>query len=121
MLNLTVHNSQDGVTLSCVGKIVRGVETQLLCAASRQKGQNITIDMRHVEAIDAAGIGALVSLRAAGIYLKLANPNKQVREVLRITNLDTIFEFCESQTAETGTSYNPQEIDHSRAVTAVLG
>ena len=97
MLNITVHNSEDGVTLSCFGKIVRGVETELLCAASRQKGHNITLDMRHVEAIDAAGIGALVSLQAGGIYLKLANPNKQMREVLRITNLDTIFEFCETQ------------------------
>jgi anti-anti-sigma factor len=97
MLNITVHDSEDGVTLSCFGKIVRGVETEVLCAASRHMGQNITIDMRHVDGIDAAGLGALVSLQAAGIYLKLANPNKQMREVLRITNLDTVFEFCESE------------------------
>jgi len=50
-----------------------------------------------VDAIDAAGIGVLVSLQAAGIYLKLVNPTRQVREVLRVTKLETVFEICESQ------------------------
>jgi hypothetical protein len=63
------------------------------------------LDLTHVDAIDAAGIGALVSLQAAGVYLKLMNPTPQVREILKITNLDTIFEICESREGfdETGT------------------
>ena len=47
--------------------------------------------------VDAAGIGLLVSLQAAGIYLKLMNPTKQVREILRVTNLESVFEISESQ------------------------
>jgi len=47
--------------------------------------------------VDAAGVGLLVSLQAAGIYLKLMNPTKQVREILRVTNLESVFEISESQ------------------------
>jgi anti-anti-sigma regulatory factor len=32
------------------------------------------LDLTQVDAIDAAGIGALASLQAAGVYLKLMNP-----------------------------------------------
>jgi anti-anti-sigma factor len=59
-------------------------------------GRNVVLDLTQVDAIDAAGIGALVSLQAAGVYLKLMNPTRPVREILKLTNLDTIFEICES-------------------------
>jgi anti-anti-sigma factor len=97
MLTLTVHNLDDMVILRCTGKIVRGEETVILCAAARQRARNVMLDLSRVDAIDAAGIGLLVSLQAAGIYLRLMNPNKQVSEILRVTNLDSIFEICEYQ------------------------
>jgi hypothetical protein len=75
---------------------VRGYETVLLCSAAHQEGRNVVLDLTQVDAIDAAGIGALVSLQGAGVYLKLMNPARQVREILKLTNLDTIFEICES-------------------------
>jgi anti-anti-sigma regulatory factor len=53
-----------------------------------------------VDAIDAAGIGALVSLQASGIYLTLLNPTEQVREVLRVTQLESVFEIRESRATE---------------------
>ncbi|MGB0029899.1 MAG: STAS domain-containing protein, partial [Candidatus Sulfotelmatobacter sp.] len=63
---------------------------------------NVVLDLAQVDAIDAAGIGALISLQAAGVYLKLVDPAQQVREILKITKLDSVFEICESQsTAET--------------------
>jgi anti-anti-sigma factor len=62
-----------------------------------QEGRRVILDLAEVDAIDAAGIGALVSLQAAGIYLKLMNPTPQVREILNITKLDSIFEIFESQ------------------------
>jgi anti-anti-sigma regulatory factor len=46
----------------------------------------VTLDLTGVDAIDAAGIGCLVSLQASGIYLTLLNPTEQVREVLKVTN-----------------------------------
>ena len=97
MLNVTVEDLNDIVVLHCSGRIVRGEETALLCAASRQLGRTVVIDLGRVDSIDAAGIGLLVSLQAAGIYLRLMSPNENVREMLRVTHLDSIFEVCESQ------------------------
>ena len=100
MLTVTIETLGDVVTLRCVGRIVRGQETAILCAAVQQHARNLVLDLAGVDAIDAAGIGVLVSLQAAGIYLKLVNPTRQVREVLRVTKLETVFEICESQSAD---------------------
>lgn len=90
-------NIRESVTLRCHGRIVRGEETKLLCAILRRKVSQITLDLRDVTEIDAAGIGALVSLQASGIYLTLANPTATVREVLRLTKLDSVFEIVEAE------------------------
>lgn len=90
-------NIRKSVTLRCHGRIVRGEETKLLCAVLRRKVREITLDLGEVTEIDAAGIGALVSLQASGIYLTLANPTATVREVLRLTKLDSVFEIVEAQ------------------------
>ena len=100
MLTVTVKEWDDGVVLQCQGRIVRGDETAVLCAAVRYEGRNVTLDLTGVDAIDAAGIGCLVSLQASGIYLTLLNPTEQVREVLRVTQLASIFEIRESRAAK---------------------
>jgi anti-anti-sigma factor len=100
MLTVTVKDSDNGVVLQCQGRIVRGDETAILCAAVRQEGRNVTLDLTGVDAIDAAGIGSLVSLQASGIYLTLLNPAEQVREVFRVTQLESIFEIRDSRAAE---------------------
>ncbi len=97
MLTVTVQNLGDEAILRCQGRIVCGDETAILCAAAQQHGRNVILDLSRVDAIDASGIGVLVSLQAAGIYLKLMNPIEQVRGVLRLTNLESVFEICESQ------------------------
>jgi anti-anti-sigma factor len=100
MLTVTVKESDDGVVLQCQGRIVRGDETAVLCAAVRHEGRNVTLDLTGVDAIDAAGIGGLVSLQASGIYLTLLNPTEQVREVLKVTQLESIFEIREARAVE---------------------
>ncbi|MBZ5657551.1 MAG: STAS domain-containing protein [Acidobacteriia bacterium] len=93
MLNVSVEELNGIVVLRCAGRIVRGDETALLCAASQKHGRIVVLDLERVDAIDAAGIGLLVSLQAAGIYLRLRNPNPNVREMLSVTHLDSIFEI----------------------------
>lgn len=115
MLTVTVENLGEIVILRCVGRIVRGHETALLCSAVQQEGRNIILDLTQVDAIDAAGIGALVLLQAAGIYLKLMNPTEQVREILKITHLDSVFEIVESESTE-----SLPEFKHSRAEAQVV-
>lgn len=97
MLNVMVEKLGDVVILRCQGRIVRGQETAILCAAVQQYGRELILDLRKVDAIDAAGIGVLVSLQAAGVYLKLMAPSEQVREILRLTKLDSIFEIRGSE------------------------
>lgn len=100
MLTVTLENLRDVVILRCAGKIVWGQETVLLCVAIRQHRRNIILDLSRVDAIDAAGIGVLVSLQAAGVYLKLMNPTRHVREILSLAKLDSIFEICESESSD---------------------
>src|SRR5271154_2333335 len=100
MLTVTIERCGEIVTLRCVGRIVSGRESTLLCAAAREYGRNVVLDLARVEAIDAAGMGVLISLQAAGIYLTLMNPTRQVREVLRLTQLESVFEICESPSVE---------------------
>lgn len=100
MLTVSVQNI-DGVTiLKCRGRLVRGTEKSLLCAAARLTG-NLTLDISELDAIDAAGIGLLISLQAAGIYPILLNPTDSVRRVLMLTGVDTVVQISTSSSAET--------------------
>lgn len=97
MLTVTVEDFGEVIVLRCAGKIVCGDEASILCAALHPESANIVLDLTEVDAIDAAGMGALASLQAAGIYLKLVNPTRRVREILKVTKLDSIFEISGSQ------------------------
>src|SRR5260370_42093420 len=94
----------------CWGRMVRGHESAVLCSAMQQESRNVVLDLTEVDAIDAAGCGALLSLQAAGVYLKLLNPSRQGRETLKVPRLNSIFGICESQSiAETKQSMQQGE------------
>ena len=98
MLNITFESARRVVTMRCQGRLVFGLESALFGAAVPLHMRDVTIlDLSGVTAIDAAGIGALVSLRAAGTYLRLVDPSETVRRVLRLTNLDSVFDISESE------------------------
>jgi len=99
MLTVSVEDLGNNVILRCAGRIVRGDEAVLLCAALRHRGRDIALDLARVDAIDAAGLGALISLQAAGVYLRLLNPTNVVRETLRVAHLDSFFEIDEQPTS----------------------
>jgi anti-sigma B factor antagonist len=56
----------------------------------------VVLDLTNVSYVDSAGLGAIVggytSLAKQGGTLKLANPNKRTRELLLMTQLDTLLE-----------------------------
>src|ERR1700730_16203263 len=97
VLNVAVESVRGVVTVRCQGRLVRGQETALLCAVIQQHGRDIILDLSGVVAIDAAGIGALVSLQAAGTYLRLVRPSERIRQVLSLTNLHSFFDISESE------------------------
>lgn len=74
-------------------ELVRGEEQ---CLVERLtpvvRRQNVTLDLRNVERIDAAGIAALISLygsaKGAGNEFSVANAVPHVAEILRLVGLD---------------------------------
>ncbi len=75
--------------------LVRGREKELLDWLSPLvRRQSVTLDLRSVERIDAAGVAALVSLyssaRQAGHRFTVAHPSPRVAEVLSLVGLERI-------------------------------
>jgi ABC-type transporter Mla MlaB component len=58
----------------------------------------LVIDLARVERIDAGGLGVLLGLRESArsnaIMFKLMNATKRVEEILELTHLQHVFEFC---------------------------
>jgi anti-anti-sigma factor len=59
------------------------------------------LDLSSVSALDGAGLGLLAFLagwtRVIGIKLKVLNPSGRVRQLLELTHLDSVLEFCDSE------------------------
>ena len=97
-LSVETQISGDVFILRCNGRIVFGDE----CAVLRERvvsiltgSPKIVVNLAGVDHIDSEGLGMLVghlvSARNRGGELKLASPCTRVKDLLRRTNLDTIF------------------------------
>jgi anti-sigma B factor antagonist len=97
-LSVETQISGDVFVLGCNGRIVSVDD----CAVLRERVVNmlreslkIVVNLKEVDYIDSDGVGMLVGLlvsaRNRGGELKLASLGKRVEDVLRRTNLDTIF------------------------------
>jgi anti-anti-sigma factor len=76
-------------------ELVRGEEQRLLKELEPAvQEHSVTLDMRQIERIDAAGIAALITLYgtacAAGHSFTLINASHRVREILALVKLDRI-------------------------------
>lgn len=83
-------------------ELVRGEEQRLVKELQPiVREQSVTLDMRHVERIDAAGIAVLISLygeaRMSGHEFAITNASHRVAEILELVGLDRILT---SQNAE---------------------
>ena len=99
MLNVSVHNLGEVTVFRCTGRIAFGYSHRLLNAISTWPCPRIAVlDLAGVTEIDAAGIGALVSVRkraeASGVTLKLMNLTPRVEDLLELTRLKSAFEIC---------------------------
>jgi len=90
----------DVLVVQCFGRIVAGTEVHALHAYfgdTRAKYSEIVMQLDNVEFIDSSGLGALVRLmhsaRAKHGDLKLTGVSNDVRRVLQMTNLATLFEI----------------------------
>ena len=76
-------------------ELVRGQEHELVDRLTPMvRRQSVTLDLTHVERIDAAGIAALISLygaaHAAGNDFAVVNASVRVAEILTLVGLDRI-------------------------------
>jgi anti-sigma B factor antagonist len=100
MLKITVQNLGDTSVVRCHGRIVAGDAGSILRNAvlSQRHTRVLVIDLARVERIDAGGLGVLLGLRESArsraIMFKLMNATKRVEEILELTHLQRVFEFC---------------------------
>jgi len=100
MLKITVQKLGDTSVLRCHGRIVAGEAGSILRSAVLSQGHTgmLVIDLARVERIDAGGLGVLLGLRESArfraITVKLMNATKKVEEILELTHLRRVFEFC---------------------------
>lgn len=99
---VNIHNLDNGVLLRCTGRIVAGEEVNILrsVALAHSDRKEIVLDLSNVSTLDGAGIGMLAFLQGRvggnGLRLRIQNPSPHVRELLELTNLDSVLEVSPS-------------------------
>jgi anti-anti-sigma factor len=99
MLTINVEKLKDLAIVRCTGRIVRGENIRPLKGGviAAKDTRLIVMDLSEVEAIDAAGLSALVSLhhwsRSRGVQLRLVNPSRFVLDMLNRTRLSLVFDI----------------------------
>jgi len=99
MLTLDVEKAGDVAVVRCAGRLVRGTEISTLrnAVVSENNTRIVVLDLSEVEALDAGGLNALVSLQLwsknHGVQLKLVNPSPFVRDMLERMRLDQVFDI----------------------------
>jgi anti-sigma B factor antagonist len=99
MLSLKIQNLGDVTVFQCAGRITAEDENAFRKAVLAESHvRMVVLDLAEVSAVDAAGLGMLVAVRAwakaTGTELKLMNLTPRVEEVLQLTNLRSAFEVC---------------------------
>jgi len=66
MLRIEIQRKNETATLYCRGRIVFGIEVETLRSVARLRTEPcLEIDLKNVEAVDAAGLGLFVELQAS--------------------------------------------------------
>ena len=98
MLKLEVQESPLVTILRCSGRILQGDGADTLVkAVMSEDTRHFLIDLNGVNAIDAAGLGALAGLerwaRGENRAVHLVNLSKRVREAMEITGLSSMLQI----------------------------
>ena len=106
MLAIVVEQSMDSAVLRCSGRLVAGNELlrlreAVMCLAHKR---SVQLNLAGVEAVDAAGLGLLISLHTlghlVGFKLQVRNPVRRVCELLKLTRLESVLEISRSDKTE---------------------
>lgn len=94
----------DAAVVRCEGRITLGLATNTLRRLMREAleggAKKLVVDFSGATQLDSTGIGELVGALSLanekGAQLKLAQMPPKIRELLRVTRLDTVFDVRES-------------------------
>ncbi len=102
-LSLETRNRGDVIIVHCQGRIVYRDEAAAmsrLVSQALQSTRKLVLDLSGVSSMDSAGIGELALMQSwaqgKNVSFKCAGPNSLVRNLLDLTNLDSVLEIHSS-------------------------
>jgi anti-sigma B factor antagonist len=115
-LSLETRNRGDVMIVHCQGRIVYRDEAMALSRVVGEvleESNKVVLDLSGVSSLDSAGIGELVLLytqaQSKNAELKCAGARPFVRNLLDLTNLDSVLEIHDS-VAEALSAFDPREV-----------
>lgn len=97
LLTLDIEHTGNAAVVRCRGKLVAGVNNVLYLKVREliPDTKRIVLDLTELTRVDSMGLGTLVRLyvsaTSAGCTLELINLGQQVRQLLTVTNLLSVF------------------------------
>jgi anti-sigma B factor antagonist len=97
-LKLETEKKNSETTVRATGRITPATSAPLenTLRDLMAEGKPIVLDLTHVDYIDSAGLGALVSVymhaRRTKCRLKFANPKQRIRDLFKRSGLASVFE-----------------------------
>jgi anti-sigma B factor antagonist len=101
VLSFEIKQDGDTAVVKCHGRLVTGTTEELFqeVKALLAQAKVVVVDLADLTYVDSTGLGTLVRLhtsaRRAGCEFKLLHLGKQLRNVLKLTNLLSVFSQVE--------------------------
>ena len=101
VLTFEIERDGDTTVVKCHGRLVLGTSEELYQAVKPLLPQTkvMVVDLAELRYVDSTGLGTLVRLhssaRKLGCVFKLLHLGKQLRNVLKLTNLLSVFAQAE--------------------------
>ena len=101
VLSFEIERDGDTAVVKCHGRLVAGTTEELYQEVKHllPQAKVIVVDLADLTYVDSTGLGMLVRLNAStrklGCELKLLHLGKQLRNVLKLTNLLSVFSQAE--------------------------
>ena len=101
VLTFEIERDGDTAVVKCYGRLVAGTTEELYQEVKHLLPQTkvVVVDLAELTYVDSTGLGTLVRLHASarklGCEFKLLHLGKQLRNVLKLTNLLSVFAQAE--------------------------
>jgi anti-sigma B factor antagonist len=101
VLSFEIERDGDTAVVKCYGRLVAGATEELYQEVKDLLSQTkvVVVDLEKLTYVDSAGLGTLVRLHASarklGCEFKLLHLGKQLRNLLKLTNLLSVFSQVE--------------------------